>query len=246
MSFYNYFFYLFAFLPSFIWLIFYLRKDLHPESKKMILRVFCGGAGIVLFILFLEITLNISLSFLESRKILTPLFFSLFIISFIEEYGKYLVVKLNVLKSSELDEPFDVLLYLVISALGFAALENILVLSNYHPFLIIKNILWLMFLRFFGAVFLHTLTSAIFGFFLAISFLHLQERKILFTCGLLTSSLLHTFYNFFIIQLTDWTKLVLTLILLITMASCVLLAIKKLKELKSICLFGKNLKKNWD
>lgn len=232
--------YLVGFLPSFIWLIFYLRKDIHPESNKMILRVFLGGIIITAPALFLEIGFNEFFSFLKTQGILIPLLFTLFTMSIIEEYGKYLVVKLNVLRSSEIDEPFDILLYLIISALGFAALENILVLAKHHPLLTIENVFWLMFLRFLLTVFFHALSSASFGFFIALSYLYTRQKKFLFCLGLLTSSLLHTLYNFFIIQLTSWSKIVLPLILLIVMALFVSFAIKKLKKIKSLCLFGTN------
>ncbi len=40
-----YFIYItFGILPSAAWLFYYLRKDLHPESKKMILKIFLWGS----------------------------------------------------------------------------------------------------------------------------------------------------------------------------------------------------------
>ena len=40
----NYLFYIiFALAPSVIWLLFFLRKDSHPESNRMILTVFLLG-----------------------------------------------------------------------------------------------------------------------------------------------------------------------------------------------------------
>ena len=56
----------------------------------------------------------------------------------IEEIAKFLVIKIKVLKSSELDEPLDIPLYMIIAALCFAAVENILVLSFPEKPLLIK------------------------------------------------------------------------------------------------------------
>ena len=157
-----YLLYLFGFLPSIIWLLFYLRKDAHPESNRMILRIFFFGVLAAFFAIFLEkgfqaITAN-----------------SLLIIflggAFIEEYLKYLVVRVGVFHNSEMDEPPDLLLYMIISALGFAALENILVLSNYHPILTTAKALEVMSWRFVSATFLHALCSGTLGYFLALSF----------------------------------------------------------------------------
>jgi len=41
----NYLFYaLLGIVPSIVWLLFYLHKDVNPEPKKTILLVFLGGA----------------------------------------------------------------------------------------------------------------------------------------------------------------------------------------------------------
>ena len=50
----------------------------------------------------------------------------------IEEYVKYFMVKVGGFRNRELDEPCDIMIYMIIAALGFAALENILVLNNFH------------------------------------------------------------------------------------------------------------------
>jgi len=49
-----YFLYLFGFLPSIIWLSFYLRKDAHPESNRMVLKIFLYGMLAALVAIVLE------------------------------------------------------------------------------------------------------------------------------------------------------------------------------------------------
>ncbi len=51
-------------------------------------------------------------------------------IALIEEGFKYFIVKEKILRHPEFDEPVDTMLYMIISALGFAALENMLILEN--------------------------------------------------------------------------------------------------------------------
>ncbi len=41
-------------LPSFIWLLFYLRKDRHPEPKTMVLKIFLWGALMGPLAIFLQ------------------------------------------------------------------------------------------------------------------------------------------------------------------------------------------------
>ncbi|MBI3638573.1 hypothetical protein HY227_02410 [Candidatus Wolfebacteria bacterium] len=42
------FFTLIGIIPSFAWLIFFLKEDVHPEPKKMIAKVFAYGALITI------------------------------------------------------------------------------------------------------------------------------------------------------------------------------------------------------
>ena len=223
-----YLLYLCGFLPSFVWLLFYLRKDSHPESNKMVLKIFFSGMLIAFIAIFFEKGATI---FLEKGSILAIFLGG----AFIEEYLKYLVVKIGVFKSSELDEVFDLLLYMIISALGFAALENILVLTNYHPYLTIGKALETMVYRFISATFLHALCSALFGYFLALSFFHFKKRKWLFLAGLGIATTLHGLYNFSIMKIEGLGKFILPIIILIGLFFFILSVIKKLKRLKSVC-----------
>jgi len=223
-----YFLYLFGFLPSIIWLLFYLREDAHPESNRMILKIFFYGMLVAFFAIFLE------KGFQEIIK--NSLLVIFFGGAFIEEYLKYLVVRFGVFKNSEMDEPPDLLLYMIISALGFAALENILVLNNYHPILTAVGALQVMGWRFISATFLHALCSGILGYFLALSFYHLRKRIIYFIFGLFLATLLHGIYNWSIMKIEGLEKFILPLIILITLAFLVSYGFKKLKRLKGICL----------
>ena len=222
-----YLLYLFGFLPSIIWLLFYLRKDVHPESNQAVLKVFFYGMLIAFAAIFLEIGF---------KKISSNLLLYVFIGgALIEECLKYSVVRFKVLRSSELDEPIDIMLYMIIAGLGFAALENILILINYHPFLELPKTLEIITLRFLTATFLHALCSGIVGYFLAISFFNIKKQKKFLLMGLGMAIILHGFYNLSIIKIDGWEKFILPAIILIGAALFVSLGFKKLKRLKSIC-----------
>jgi len=220
-----YILYVFGLLPSFIWLLFYRRRDVHPESNKQVLEVFLYGMIAAFCAIFIETMF---------KEVLAPKSILYIFIggALVEEYLKYFVVRFEILKNPELDEPFDVMLYMIISALGFAALENILILSKYHPILELSNTLNITTWRFLTATFLHTLCSGILGYFLALSFFNLKNRKKIFLVGLFLASVLHGLYNLFIIKGDGWTSI---LFLPIT-AIFILICCKKLKKLKGICI----------
>ena len=238
----NYPLYIFlGLLPSFIWLILFLRMDKDPESKQMILKIFLFGMlsvlPIIIFVVFSQIFFPfIPLGFEE--VVILPIFILIFFILFwatIEEILKYLVVKYKVLSHSEFDEPVDVMIYMITAGLGFAALENILILFG-HPFLPLPELLGLAFIRFISATILHALCSGLFGYFLALSLFHFKNRKKFLFYGIFFSALLHGLYNFFIIKIETPVNFIFVGVVLIVLATFVILGIKKLKKIKSVCL----------
>jgi RsiW-degrading membrane proteinase PrsW (M82 family) len=225
----------FALAPSIIWLLFYLRKDQHPESNKMVLKVFFLGILAAGLTALLEIgALKITKLFFQPSILLTILNIFL-VIALLEELLKYLVVRNFVLGSAELDEPIDIMLYLIISALGFAALENLLVLSPIGKTFDFSESLTLSFSRFIGATFLHTLASGALGFFLALSFYFQKNQKKIFALGFFVAVALHGLYNFAIMKMDGIWQSLIPLMILIGLAGFTTWGFGKLKKLPSLC-----------
>jgi RsiW-degrading membrane proteinase PrsW (M82 family) len=234
----NYPFYIILGLaPSFIWLLFFLRKDSHPESNRMILKIFIYGMIAAALAAAIELGIFKVFSLLNIEQIsplLALILYHFIAIALIEELIKYLVVRQNILKNQEFDEPVDAMLYMIIAALGFAALENILVL-----FPIGRSFLDTMYItgfRFIGATFLHALCSAVIGYFLALSLFETKKRFRLIATGLIISSLLHGLYNLSIINIVnDISFIIIPIIILIGLALFVSSGFRRLKRIASTC-----------
>ena len=225
-------------LPSIIWLAFYLRKDRHPEPNRMIIKIFLLGALVVVAAGFLEF----ATSFASKIIYLNKIWFIVISFALIEEILKYLVVRFGVLKNPEFDEPVDTMIYMIIAALGFAAAENIYLLSQIHPQEIpLASTLLFITTRFLGATFLHALASAIAGYFLAASLLITSKiRKILIGGGILAATILHSIFNYLIILnsrqlINDAERNIYLVILLGGMAIMVSFMFKKINRYRSIC-----------
>lgn len=235
----------FGILPSLIWLLLYLRQDAHPESNKMVLKVFAFGAIAVAPAILLEVGLAMILEggspIAAAFPFLSALLSAFIGVALVEEFLKYAVAKIKAFRSAECDEPIDVMLYMIIAALGFAALENILVLFSLGPEFIIKDAALLTILRFLGATFLHTLCSGIFGFFIALSFFEKRNRKKFFAIGLIIATLLHGLYNFSIIEMKGFLSFLIPLLILLFLTIFNLRGFEKLKKIKSVCR-PKNIK----
>ncbi len=198
-------------LPSAIWLAFYLQKDIHPEPKKWLFLVFLAGMAIAPLVTVVEWQAIIFFNFLNS---VSPIIFStlfrdiatVFIaIAAIEEFFKYLVVRLAMRKNPVFDEPADAMIYMIVSALGFSAIENIIVMYSYAPNIFADPALPLMVLalRFIGATFLHTLTSGIIGFYYALSLAKTANtdsgKNLSLIKGFAVAIFLHGLFNYFIV-----------------------------------------------
>jgi len=195
-------------LPPVLWLSFYLKEDQRPEPKRMVIFIFVLGIlfvfpAVVLQSFFLEIFsfFNISEPYLFFLK-------NFFVIAFLEEVFKFLPIFFFVFKSREFDEPVDGMIYMIVSALGFAACENFFAILNLKPQqfqfsqLYFSSVIALTILRFLGPVFLHSLSSAIFGFFVSHYYFEKRKVSILFL-GLFFASLLHFVFNFSIILIIE-------------------------------------------
>lgn len=236
---------LFGVLPSLVWLFYYLKKDLHPEPKRMILKVFLYGVIITIPVFFIQIGFFEILKQLQSFSLFTsfPIIIDILkwfvVIALVEEVLKYLAVRVMVFNSYELDEPLDIMLYMVVVALGFAALENILYLfspiDNLSFNTIITTTIAISFIRFIGATFLHTLCSALLGYFLIISFFNLKKRLVLTIIGISLATILHGLYNFSIITLKSPINFIIPTIIIIGLAIFIISKFDKMKNLKSIC-----------
>jgi len=187
-------------LPAIIWLWFWLKEDrLHPEPRRLIILTFLAGMAIVVLALPLEQLAHYSFKQLGLLSAFDG-FLLLFVWALVEEYTKYLAAKKTALSRKEFNEPIDAMIYLITAALGFAALENVIFLlevtNNYGLWggVVTGN------LRFAGATLVHILSSAAVGSSVAFCFFRKNICKRNIFLGLMLGTLLHAFFNYFIIK----------------------------------------------
>src|SRR3989338_10731946 len=210
--------------PSLVWLSFYLKKDCHPEPKALLAKAFLMG------IIISPLAILLQLGFSEGVRYFfdivpdllqqgTPAFFLWS--SFVEEFLKFFAIYLIVIRSPDFDEPIDAMIYMITAALGFAAIENVLVMFG----LIsggVGTALNTLALRFIGATLLHALASGLIGYFLAMSWFFREHKKKLLVFGLAIATLFHAAFNMLIASSQESANpvvgLVYTTFLLIVLA----------------------------
>src|SRR3989344_6104313 len=227
-------------LPSFVWLGYYLSKDAHPEPKGMIIRVFLIGMLVTLPVLAIESLIKDSKMFGEFPFSAYMYWFLYFLIgvAFVEELFKFFAAKFGAFANKNLDEPVDVMIYMIVAALGFAAAENILRILDFSS-QAFADILWINVLRFLDPIFLHAIASGLFGYFIALSRYQKRNHMLYWLLGLAIATVLHTAFNFYIYtvggsEFGNDSYLLYSTIILIGLAFFVSLAFRKLRRMKNV------------
>ena len=182
-----------GFIPSLLWLWFWLKEDSHPEPRANLIYTFIAGMIVVPIAMVFEYIALFPLGLTGS--------FSLLVWAFIEEILKYGAVKKTAFCKSCFDEPVDAIIYMITAALGFASLENTLfILKTFNDGGILSGF-DIGNMRFIGATLLHTASSAIVGAFIAFSLRKNKKNLKRNTCiGLAVAGLLHFAFNYLIIE----------------------------------------------
>jgi RsiW-degrading membrane proteinase PrsW (M82 family) len=238
-------------IPALIWLFFWTNEDKkNPEPKSMIALAFIGGMVAVFISLFLEkylfglgLTKLFYADFLQgilswfeiiSKTNSVPLDKVLLVVVFapiIEELTKFIMAYILVLRAKCDDEPLDPMVYLITTALGFAAIENMLFLINPVENHDIVLSIFTGNMRFIGATLLHVISSATIALFISFNFFGSRLRKMIFTfIGIACSVLMHGMFNFFMIGSQEASIMALELIWIAVII--ILLAFEKIKKIR--------------
>ena len=240
------YFIIFAIFPSFLWLIFFLKEDPRPEPKKTILKVFFYGVLSAIPVILIGVLINIAMRSIGLNDYIVTLVSIVFVAAITEEIAKYCALKHSALKSSECDEPPDIMIYAITAAMGFAAFENLLFLLPDKEVLLISPNIYLKtvfaesIIRFASGTFLHALTSGIIGYFVAISMMTTKHRKKIVIIGLFLAMLLHGLYNLSIIAGKENESLfVIAPTILIMLFIVIFYCFSKTRKMTSICKLEK-------
>ena len=181
--------------PALAWLWFLLREDsAHPEPRRLIALAFIGGMITVAIVIPIQEYVQ---GFIVSQTILFTAW------STIEEVCKYLSARITVLWRREDDEPIDPVIYMITTALGFSAIENVLFLLSPLAGDTVFSTIETGDLRFVGATLVHILSSSLVGLALGFTFYKSKwVRRFATLIGVILAAALHSTFNFFILNTT--------------------------------------------
>ncbi|HMA78728.1 MAG TPA: PrsW family glutamic-type intramembrane protease [Candidatus Paceibacterota bacterium] len=177
-------------IPTLFWLWFWLREDRErPEPWGLIIIAFLAGMAVVPIALPLQ---KIALELYQGENLIWAWVT-------IEEVLKYVAALAVVLWHKAVNEPIDLIIYMIVIALGFSALENALFVFNPLMQGEFQEMLLTSKFRFIGATLLHVLASASIGVCLALAYYQRNAIKVLAgMIGVGIATVLHGFFNLFV------------------------------------------------
>ena len=179
-----------GFVPSFIWLIFWLKRDRGHKQPWGIFAVcfILGGIGVAFASFFEKIT----------QQTISDHTTQIIMFVAIEEILKFSAAYFVGIKSSFDTDAVDPAIYMMSAALGFAAVENVLYVLHPSTGFSITTGLLTGGLRFFGSTLLHSIASGFIGIMIGLSPSFFKKTGALL--GLIGAIFLHATFNFFILR----------------------------------------------
>ncbi len=220
-------------LPVFLIGYFIYRRDKEKEPIKLLVKLFVGGMISCVPTIILELAVA---GFFPDRADMSPiqLILSIFIgIALIEELCKWVVVYKLSYNNQFFDQFFDMIVYSVFVALGFACLENLL-------FVYSSGVVTAL-LRAISAVPGHACDGIFMGYYLGLAKLSLiNNRKDLskkyFILSLVVPIVIHGIYDYCLVV----GNVLFVLIFLIFLIAVYVHCFKKIKVVSSVMCKMKN------
>jgi len=178
----------------------YFRDKYEKEPVRLLLLSLAAGAFIVIPVLFAERFVSSLNPFRENlSSSANAAYQAFFVAALVEEAFKFIALYLIFWNNKHNNEKFDGIVYAVFISLGFAAVENILYVS--------EGGINVALTRAITAVPAHALFGIRMGYFYGIARMYPELKKSFLPMAFLYPFLLHGFYDFILMAGVDWLLL---------------------------------------
>ena len=215
-----------AIVPVVILLMFIYKKDTKSEPMSSVVRIFFLGVFICIPTAVFELLLD-GLFSTENFPSLARLFVNIFIgVALIEEFFKWIIVKLVAYNNNNHDETYDAIVYSAFASLGFACFENIGYVFSYG--------LDTALIRAFSAVPGHACFGVIMGYFFSKAKQSAHDGSnnegMYLLLSLVAPTLVHTVYDFLVFSNVGMLSIIWVIFVIILFIICFILVSKAAKE----------------
>ena len=188
----------------FVFTFIYLKDKYEREPLIYLIFTFILGMLICYPVVFLGDQISIFTGWNSRSQGFALAGYAIFVVALVEEGMKYAIVRIFNYNREEFDEPYDGIMYCVSASLGFAAIENILYVSESN------DPLNLALLRTFTAVPAHGIFATTMGFYIGrAKFMTSDVQATLeHIKGVSLAVLFHGMYDYFLFAEWEWLALV--------------------------------------
>ena len=160
------------------------------ESKRYLTLAFVlGGIVSIIITTILYMFFDLFLPLPDDYSIWQQFVKAFFVVGFIEEFSKYIMVRGFLQPRKVFNEPYDGIIYAVMVSMGFAAVENLMY--------VLQGGMNVALLRAFTAIPAHATFGIIMGYYMGKAKFS-QNRHLWNLVGLFTAVLFHGAYDFFL------------------------------------------------
>lgn len=174
--------------------LFFYERDHEKEPRKLLIWAFFLGMAGVVPTLILGAIMSVMGFDPESDSLAWSFISITLMIALVEELSKFFGVRMWIYRKADFNEPYDGIVYCVMAALGFAALENVMY--------VMQGGLGVGIGRAFTSIPAHAVMGVFIGYFLGIQ-KHDGKRGYEFI-GLAAAVTFHAFYDFFLINAEEY------------------------------------------
>jgi len=168
----------------------YVKDKYEKESKRYLTLAFVlGGIVSIIITTILYMFFDLFLPLPNDYSIWQQFVKAFFVVGFIEEFSKYIMVRGFLQPRTVFNEPYDGIIYAVMVSMGFAAVENIMY--------VIQGGMEVALLRAFTAIPAHATFGIIMGYYMGKAKFSKNKYKWNLV-GLFTAVLFHGAYDFFL------------------------------------------------
>ena len=164
----------------------------------MLFLTFIVGGLMAVPVVIIQLLTKDALDFFNIKTVII----SIIALALIEEFFKFTAAFWVANENPEFNEPIDAMIYSITAALGFATIENILIIGNIfysENSALLTTAFSTAALRFIGATLLHTLASGLTGYYWAVGILKKSLLKNI-GYGLFLAGLVHSIFNYLILK----------------------------------------------
>jgi RsiW-degrading membrane proteinase PrsW (M82 family) len=171
--------------------IYFLFKDQYNrEPRKHLIISFLLGILSAVIAVFLELFFISYFHIQPATSILSAILMAYLVVALVEEWSKYIMVRMYAFPKPEFDEPFDGIVYSVMVSMGFATVENIAYVMEHGYGTAI--------MRMFLSVPAHASFAIIMGYNLGKAKFAGRRRRLFLLAGLFSATFWHGTYDLFL------------------------------------------------